>query len=100
MGLSDVLIDEPSEFCDTLLFERHPDLQRAKPAAGLQTVFIEPVSGREAAWCLFQIFLCHREARPMSGGIANQNAADFEGRMQPFVRVKCNEIARSKPCTR
>ena len=36
----------------------------------------------------------------MGGGIADENASHFEGRMQPFVRVECDESACSKPRTR
>ena len=48
LRLRDVLIDQASEFLDAVLLERHPDFQRAKSAARLQAVFVEPFGRRRA----------------------------------------------------
>src|SRR6185437_9482356 len=92
VSLGDILVDQSSEFFDAVLLQRHPDFQGAKSAARLQAIFIEPVGSSEPAWRPAQIFLFQREARPMSRGVANQDASDFEGRMQPFMRVKRDGI--------
>src|SRR5581483_1451209 len=92
MPLGDVLIDQTSEFLDAVLLERHPDLEGAKAATRLQAIFMEPVSRGEPARGLSQIFLFHREARPMRSGVADQDASDFERRMQPFVRIERDRI--------
>src|SRR6185312_3383044 len=90
--LGDILVDQSTEFFDAVLLQCHPDFQGAKSAARLQAIFIEPVCSSEPAWRPAQIFLFQREARPMGRGVENQDAADFEGRMQPFVRVKRDGI--------
>ena len=56
LRLVDVLVDQAAELLDAMLLQRHPDLEGAEAARGLQAEFVQPVARGEPAGAALQIF--------------------------------------------
>ena len=91
--LRDVLLDEASVLLDAVGFERHPDFQRSEAASEFDAATGEgQAAGDEAAVGIAEVVLVKREGCGVSGGVTDENAADFEGEIHPFVEIEGQRV--------
>ena len=78
MGMGDVLIDQPPEFLDPMLLQRHPDLERAKAATCLKPIVVQPFARGDPARRRLEIFRVNGECVSVRRRVLDQGTARFE----------------------